>query len=147
MRWIYAAAATILTIAVTTSACKKEDASTGGNASSFDVIQDQILTTSCAITGCHASTSDGTFAQHGLVLAKGQAYDNLVGKISKNAAAAAMNLLRVKPFDAENSFLYHKITCQTAHHTGNFGNQMPMGGLLLTKGQVEFVRRWINGGA
>ena len=147
MRWIYAAAATILTIAVSTSACKKEDASTGGNASSFDVIQDQILTTSCAITGCHASTSDGTFAQHGLVLAKGQAYDNLVGKISKNAAAAAMNLLRVKPFDAENSFLYHKITCQTAHHTGNFGNQMPMGGLFLTKGQVEFVRRWINGGA
>ena len=135
-------------------ACKKSDAAGDGGSSggtpttaSFDVIQDQILTTSCAVSGCHASTADASFAQHGLVLAKGQAYDNLVAKMSKNAAAAALNMVRVKPFDAENSFLFHKVTCQTGHHSGNFGNRMPLGGNYLTKGQVEFIRQWINAGA
>jgi hypothetical protein len=137
-----------LTAALIINACKKEGAeSSVSETATFDLIQDSILTTQCAISGCHASTSDGTYAQHGLVLSKGQAYDNLVAKASKNAAAAAQSIIRVKPFDAENSFLYHKITCQANHHTGNFGNKMPMGGRVLSKGQVELVRRWINAGA
>lgn len=136
-----------LGVAAILSACKKEAAGSGSEKATFDLIQDEILTTQCAITGCHASSSDGTFAQHGLVLTKGQAFDNLVAKASKNADAAAQSIIRVKPFDAENSFLYHKITCQANHHTGNFGNKMPMGGRVLTKGQVELIRRWINAGA
>ena len=150
MRHLPIIAVLLCAVTLCISACKKESSPTdpiNPTASSFDVIQDQILTTNCAISGCHSSTSDGTFAQHGLVLAKGQAYDNLVGKKSKNAAAAAMNMLLVKPFDADNSFLFHKITCQAAHHTGNFGSQMPLGGKVLTKGQVEFVKQWILKGA
>ncbi|MFN7279314.1 MAG: hypothetical protein ACK5VH_04080, partial [bacterium] len=109
MHWSHAITATCLSAALVISACKKEGAgTTGSETATFDLIQDEILTTQCAISGCHASTSDGTFAQHGLVLAKGQAYDNLVAKASKNAAAAAQSIIRVKPFDAENSFLYHK---------------------------------------
>jgi hypothetical protein len=150
MRHLPIIAVLLCAVTLCISACKKESSPTdpiNPTASNFDVIQDQILTTNCAISGCHSSTSDGTFAQHGLVLAKGQAYDNLVGKKSKNAAAAAMNMLLVKPFDADNSFLFHKITCQAGHHSGNFGSQMPLGGKVLTKGQVEFVKQWILKGA
>jgi Copper type II ascorbate-dependent monooxygenase, C-terminal domain len=148
MHWSRTLGAGCLTAALIITACKKEgNESTVSETATFDLIQDSILTTQCSISGCHASTSDGTYAQHGLVLAKGQAYDNLVARASKNAAAAAQSIIRVKPFDAENSFLYHKITCQANHHTGNFGSKMPMGGRVLTKGQVELIRRWINAGA
>jgi hypothetical protein len=128
--------------------CEKNG--TTGNAAkpTFDVIQDQILTTSCAVSGCHASTSDASYGQHGLVLAKGIAYSNLLGKIAKNAAAASQKIQLVKPYDADNSFLFHKINCSSTHHsnTANFGGRMPLGG-FLTKGQVELVRQWINSGA
>lgn len=149
MRSLYILALLALTLSIALAACQKESGGSNNTVptASFDVIQDQIFTTTCAVSGCHASTSDGTYAQHGLVLAKGQAYDNLFGKKARNAAAAGMNLLLVKPNDADNSFLFHKITCQTAHHTGNFGSQMPLGGKVLSKGQVEFVKRWINAGA
>jgi len=128
-------------------ACKKEAAGGSAAEASFDVIQTEVLNKSCALSGCHASTSDATFAQHGLVLAPGQAFDNLVGKASKNATAAGMNMPRVKPFDPDNSLLFHKIACQAGHHSANFGNRMPMGGGVLTKGQVEFIRQWIVTGA
>ena len=42
--------------------------------SSFDLMQDKFLTPSCASSGCHLSTKDASFAQHGLVLAKGSSY-------------------------------------------------------------------------
>jgi len=58
-----------------------------------------------------------------------------------------MGMLLVKPFDADNSFLYHKISCSHQHHSGNFGAHMPLGGNNLTNGQVELVKRWINSGA
>lgn len=114
----------------------------------FEVIQEQIFTTTCAVSGCHASTSDPSYAQHGLVLAKGVSYNNLLGKPAKNTAAAVLKLQLVKQNDADNSFLYHKITCASSHHSSNanFGGRMPLGG-FLSKGQVELVRQWINQGA
>ncbi len=126
--------------------CKK---STDSGRPDFDIIQDEILTTTCATSGCHASSSDATYAQHGLILAAGQSYSQLVDKAPRNASALASNYKLVKPGDAEASFLYHKITCATTHHsnTGNYGSQMPLGGQVLSKGQVEFIRRWINAGA
>jgi hypothetical protein len=63
---------------------------------SFDLIQQKILTPSCASSGCHASEKDASFAQHGLVLAEGFAYQNLVGVDPKNSAAKADGLKRVK---------------------------------------------------
>lgn len=149
MRNIQPLALMLLAVCAIIAACKKESADGGDNPTeaSFEVIQTQVLNKSCALSGCHASTSDATFAQHGLVLAPGQAYDNLVGKPSKNATAAGMNMPRVKPFDPDNSLLYHKIACQAGHHSANFGNRMPMGGGVLTAGQVEFIRQWIAAGA
>lgn len=115
----------------------------------FDIIQDEILTPTCATSGCHRSSSDATFAQHGLILAAGQSYDQLVNQLPQNPAARASNYKLVTRGDAELSFLYHKITCTPSHHpvNGNFGSQMPLGGQVLSKGQIEFIRRWINAGA
>lgn len=114
----------------------------------FDLIQQKILTPSCATSGCHLSTTDGTYAQHGLVLAEGVAYQNLVGVDPKNSEAKTDGLKRVKAFASLESLLYHKLNPEASHHAGKqYGNQMPLGGLQLPNGQIEFVRRWIEAGA
>ena len=77
----------------------------------WTIIQDNILTPSCATSGCHASTSDASYAQHNLLLTSATAYDNLINIISKNTAAKAVGLVRVKPGDYSNSLLFQKIDC------------------------------------
>ena len=140
--------ANIFVAIIMLTSCEKNGTSDTNAQATFEVIQDQILTTSCAISGCHSSTTDASYGQHGLVLSKGIAYSNLIGKIAKNAAAANQKLQLVKPYDADNSFLYHKINCSSSHHssTANYGGRMPLGS-YLTKGQVEFIRQWVISGA
>jgi hypothetical protein len=132
-------------------ACQKQNTSSQiSDKTSFEIIQDNILTPSCALSGCHLSNADASFSQHGLVLSKGNSFANLVGKMPKNAGANADKLLLVFPGDATNSFLYYKITCDSLHNHGNallYGAHMPMGGGYISRGQVEFIRRWINAGA
>ena len=114
----------------------------------FDVIQDKILTPTCATAGCHASNQDVNFNQHGLVLVKGLAFKNLVEVAALNYTAKEDGLKRVKAFDSQKSLLFHKLNYDVAHHNGRtYGNTMPLGGDLLTVGQIEFVRRWIEAGA
>jgi len=141
--------------------CKKDtsQSSTGGIAASdtnqagvgavsakatWSIIQDNILTPSCATSGCHASTSDANYVQHNLLLTSATAYDNLINIISKNAAAKTAGLVRVKPTDYINSLLYQKIDCQA---TTQYGAMMPLGGTNLTLGQIEFIKQWIIKGA
>ena len=71
----------IVGLLVGTAGCQsdKPEPVTPTGIASFDLLQDRILTTSCATPGCHSSGTDATFKQHGLVLAKGMAYLNLVG--------------------------------------------------------------------
>ena len=76
---------------------------------SFDLLQDKVLTPSCATAGCHLSATDPSFAQHGLVLAKGQSYVNLIGVTPKNSVAVTNKMLRVKKFSSAESLLYHKL--------------------------------------
>lgn len=116
---------------------------------SFEIIQEKILNTSCAIAGCHASTSDATYAQHGLVLTPGKSYANLVGITPKNTAAASAGMKLVIPKDVEKSFLFQKITCEAGIRatSTSFGSNMPMGGNFLTAGQVAFIKDWIMKGA
>jgi hypothetical protein len=110
--------------------------------SSFDLIQDKILTTSCATPGCHASDKDG------LVLTKGKSYERLFNIAPQNANAIKDGLKLVKPFDADKSLLYHKIHSNAdGHHNSDYGKQMPIGGKPLTDNQIEFIRRWIAAGA
>ena len=55
------------------TACQKSDtnAAEPDALASFGLMQQKILTPSCATSGCHASEQDPSFAQHGLVLAAG----------------------------------------------------------------------------
>jgi hypothetical protein len=149
MKSIFGASMLITVLTIAFFSCEKKPTETIVKTSSYEVIQDQIFTMSCAVSGCHSSTSDASYAQHGLVLSKNVSYENLIGKMSKNSAAATLKLQLVKPFDADNSFLMHKISCSASHHSSsaNFGSLMPLGGNYLTMGQVEFVKRWINAGA
>jgi hypothetical protein len=116
--------------------------------SSFGLMQDRILTPTCATSGCHASTTDGSFKQHGLVLEKTVAYENLVGVTPFNALSKADGHLRVKAYKSLESLLYHKLNWDLSHHGGKqYGTPMPLGSTALTLGQIEFVRRWIEAGA
>jgi len=140
---------TPLTIWVLINGCKQENFGEPQNEITFKVIQEQILTPSCAVSGCHQSSADGSFQQHKLILSDGNAYQNLVNKGPVNVAAVNAKMLLVQPGDAEKSFLFQKINCDAYIHKSNlnFGKQMPMGGNIITKGQVELVKRWINTGA
>jgi len=148
----YLASAIILTAIIMVSfsmeSCNKNTNQTDGGGTSakdtWTIIQDKILTPSCATSGCHASTSDANYVQHNLLLTSATAYDNLINITSKNAAAKAAGLVRVKPGDYMNSFLYQKIDCQS---TTQYGALMPLGGPNLTLGQIEFIKQWIIKGA
>jgi hypothetical protein len=118
------------------------------SANTFDNIQTEILNTSCAISGCHLSETDGSYLQHGLILKKGNAYQNLINISPKNTTAVQEKLKRVSPFDAENSLLYQKLLFETSHKSSkNFGSIMPLGKDMLFMGQIEYIRRWIEAGA
>lgn len=139
-----------LCIGVSTLSCSKKttDSLTPTDASSFDLIQQRIFTPSCALSGCHASAQDASFAQHGLVLTADVAYQNLAGVSPKNTNALNDGLKRVKAFASSQSLLYYKLNSAAIHHSGQqYGNPMPLGGQSLTDGQIEFVRRWIEAGA
>jgi len=125
--------------------CSKNSTSTATTNSkeTWTIIQEKILTPTCATGGCHASGNDATFSQHNLILAPTVAYENLINTRSKNAAANAAGLVRVKPGDFINSLLYSKINCQS----GQYGATMPLGGPNLTQGQIEFIKQWIKNGA
>ena len=136
-------------IIIVIQACEKKSTSETVVKPSYDIIQEKILNVSCALSGCHASTSDASFEKHGLVLTSGKSYANLVGVLAKNTAAASLRLKLVNPKDPDNSFLMHKIACETGHHasTANFGAHMPLGGNFLSQGEVDFIRKWIINGA
>jgi hypothetical protein len=129
--------------------CKeKESEPLLSETTSFDLIQDRILTPTCATAGCHASEQDNAFNQHGLVLAKGKSYANLFNIVSWQPDAKAEGMRRVRPFNANESVLYHKLNWDASHHGGKqYGLPMPLGGTALSIGQIEFVRRWIESGA
>lgn len=140
------AVATVLCLSLMNSCSKQE--TVDSEIASFDLIQDKILTKSCAVQGCHASVNDGTFAQHELVLAKGKAFNNLFEIDPKNDEARKDGLKLVKAFNALQSLFYHKLNTDNSHHSGkNYGSKMPLGNEPLYQGQIEFIRRWIEAGA
>lgn len=138
----------IILFSLSLESCKKETKSGGtvvaNTKDTWTIIQENILTPTCATSGCHASTSDASYIQHNLVLSPAVAYDNLVNILSKNTAAKAAGLFRIKAGDYFNSFLYQKIDCQ---FNAPFGAVMPLGGPNLTLGQIEYIKQWINKGA
>lgn len=99
----------------------------------FSDIQAQILSPSCATSGCHA----GGAPAGGLNLTAGNSYAALVGIASTEDA----NIMRVVPFDAVNSYLM-----QVLDGTAASGTVMPPSG-MLPQTSIDAVRTWINNGA
>lgn len=145
----------VIFVSITLVACSKSSIDTPVSPSSqvvkinsFDLLQDKLLSTSCATSGCHLSPQDASYLQHGLVLAKGLSYGNLIGISPKNSAANANKLQRVKKSSSAESLLFHKLNWDLSHHAAvNYGAPMPLGGKPVSKGQLDFVQKWIEAGA
>jgi hypothetical protein len=115
--------------------------------SSYDLIQEKIFNTSCAISGCHSAITDAAYAQHGLLLTAEYSYKSLINTVPANAQALADGFKRVAPNDLDNSFLLHKIHCEDDHHVHDYGSPMPLGKDPLSQGQIDYITAWISAGA
>jgi len=100
----------------------------------FTRVQNEIFTPTCAQIACH----DTLGRQQGQVLTPSQAYANTVGKPSTEMPS----LLRVKPNDPANSYLYRKVT-----GAGISGDRMPQTLPPLSDAQIKLIRDWIRRGA
>jgi hypothetical protein len=107
---------------------------TPSSAATFEFVQNNIFTPSCALSGCHAGPSP----QQGMNLSAGQAYAALVNVPSTEQPS----LLRVRPGNPDQSYLVQKIM-----GTAAVGARMPLGGAPLSDSQIQAVRDWIAAGA
>ena len=102
-----------------------------------------IFTLHCATSGCH-TTASAVF-NNNLNLEEGALFDppqGIVGVSSLDVPA----LLRVEPFNSDDSYLIHKLE-GTHRSVGGFGSQMPLGALPLGPGTIQVIRDWIDEGA
>ena len=102
-----------------------------GDEPTFANIQARVFNPICSF--CHV----GAGAPQGLRLDEANAYNNLV-----DVPAMEVGLLRVRPFDPDNSYLVQKI-----EGTASVGAQMPFGGPPLPDEDIQLIRDWIAAGA
>lgn len=95
-------------------------------------IQSLVFNHSCV---SHHGLDD---AAAGLNLAEGHSFKNIV-----NVRSTQVMLDLVRPGDAENSYLVHKLEGRE----GIMGKQMPIGGTPLTAADIGVIKQWINNGA
>ena len=109
-------------------------------ADTFTSIQQAIFTgKGCASGGCHS----GSRPTGNMNLASGSSFANTVGR-----QAASSPLQRIKPGDANNSYLFRKVSAKT--NPGSFsisGSPMPLTGSALSPSQLAALAAWINAGA
>ncbi len=91
-------------------------------------IQNELFTKSCPLSGCHGGTQKPN-------LTAGQSYGNLVNVASIGNAS----LMRVKPFESDNSYLIRKLR-------GQGTSVMPPSGQLKAA-IIDSVVAWIDKGA
>ena len=127
-------AAAAMTLAVSCGGSSNPVTGNGG-VTLLDV-QSQVLTPRCALSGCHV----GSGAPFGLDMSSVSASrSNLVNVTSGENSS----MMRVLPSDAENSYMYWKITA----NPGIGGDPMPLTGGPLSQGQIDLIASWIDGGA
>jgi hypothetical protein len=102
----------------------------------FTRVQRVVFTPQCAVAGCHGGTASD--AQEGMPLGVGLSYDAIVGVPSRQMPS----LLRVRPFDPENSYVVRKITPGSAIA----GEPMPFGASISEEDR-RLVRDWVARGA
>jgi hypothetical protein len=108
----------------------------------FDRIQRQIFDQTCSVSACHDSQSQ----TGNLILEAGSSYPSLVDHAPDNPGAIAADWLRVDGTnaDADNSYLFHKLTGDL---DGTQGARMPLIGGKLDDHLIEIIRLWIEDGA
>ena len=119
---------------------------------SWSILYKQILEPNCS--NCHMNGS-AIQKQSGLDLSSNAAYNTLVGVAPKNSAAINDGLLRVSTEGGmkglTQSYLWEKINIYDQEHFLNdhpeYGQLMPPGGNVLTDGELQFIRSWIEAGA
>ena len=119
---------------------------------SWSILYKQVLQPNCS--NCHMNGS-AIQKQSGLDFSSAAAYNDLVGVAPKNLAATEDGLLRVSTEGGmkglTQSYLWEKINIYDQEHFLNdhpeYGQLMPPGGNVLTDGELQFVRSWIEAGA
>lgn len=99
------------------------------HAATFDEVQSQIFTPSCALSGCHANVQQP-------ILNAGVSFDNIVG------VRASTGINYVEPGDPDNSYIVNKV-----EGVGISGSRMPLGGAPLSTSNIQLLRDWISAGA
>jgi len=103
----------------------------GGTRATFSSIQSNVLSTTCAVSGCHNGTQPPNMS--GSV-----AYSNLV-----NVGNLIGTLDYIEPNNADNSYLYRKVTGQNI-----VGKRMPENGPpYLSTAVTDSIKAWIDAGA
>jgi hypothetical protein len=100
-----------------------------------------ILTTNCAIPGCH----DSATRQQNLVLESGNLYNPATGLVNVSSLEAP-GRLRVAPGRPELSYMINKLE-GTQNQAGGKGDRMPRGGPYLSGDTIQVIKDWINEGA
>ena len=127
-----------LAVALGTGACEHADPVGAGEEDvqpTLPSIQENIFSTNCALSGCHA----GPNPQQGMNLSAGRAHDNLVNVRSNERPS----FFRVEPGAPDSSYLVHKIEGRSSI----VGERMPLGGERLSREQINAIRTWIEKGA
>lgn len=119
---------------------------------SWSILYKQVLQPNCS--NCHMNGS-AIQKQSGLDFSSSAVYNDLVGVVPKNLAATEDGLLRVSTEGGmkglTQSYLWEKINIYDQEHFLNdhpeYGQLMPPSGNVLTDGELQFVRSWIEAGA
>ena len=116
----------------------------GAPVSAYDT-QIQPIFNNNGCTGCHATATAGN-AQLGL--AAGSSYGNIVNHVSNENPP----MVRIKPADLNNSYLWRKIDGTSSAvlpggHNPDFDRQMPLFGTPLSAADRAALQSWINAGA
>jgi hypothetical protein len=119
--------------------CAGDGPAPSGGGGAYDAIQQQIFNQHCLNAGCHNAINQAG----NLNLTAGASYANLVGVTPDNPLAAANGLLRVTPFEPDNSFLIVKLEGPPPGE----GTRMPQGMSPLPPSDIDMIRAWIAGGA
>ncbi|MBQ38849.1 MAG: hypothetical protein CME04_20880 [Gemmatimonadaceae bacterium] len=106
----------------------------------FETQIQPVLTTSCAVSGCHTgeTLAFGGFSGAGLILFAGQSLEQLVGVVSK----LDKDRLRVVPGNSAESLLVQKL-----ERADGVGSGMPLGSDPLTAEMIQLIKDWIDQGA
>jgi hypothetical protein len=128
-----------LAVSLVVYGCAGDGPPPAGDGGAFDQIQTEIFNQNCLSAGCH----NGAAQAGGLNLSEGVSYDDLVDVLSENAVAADRGLLRVEPFEPDDSFLIIKLTNPALGE----GTRMPQGANPLPASDIEMIRAWIADGA